>query len=264
MPILVASLLTQCSSAGEPQLSAVSADIRSGSQPVVADEPVSEINRLLQLAADSPSPLAEQLIIQAAEIAFRDADLNTSSAILGSLGDDLSWPMNVRSQAALLRAELAIATGEAERALILLNGTPFDRVNELNNDVRQNLMRIRAQAFLSMNQYLAAAREHTRIAALLRPDQQEQNIDQIWQILTSAPPGSFQAQNSLIDSYELRGWIELVNLVNGSRSNIEQQVRAISAWQSRWTQHSAADSLPRSLSFTMEVLNTRAERIALM
>ena len=264
MPILVASLLTQCSSAGEPQLSAVSADIRSESQPVVADEPVSEINRLLQLAADSPSPLAEQLIIQAAEIAFGDGDVNTSSAILGSLGDDLSWPMTVRSQAALLRAELAIATGESERALILLNGTPFERVNELNNDVRQNLMRIRAQAFLSMNQYLAAAREHTRMAALLRPDQQEQNIDQIWQILTSAPPGSFQTQNTLIDSYELRGWIELVNLVNGSRSNIEQQVRAISAWQSRWTQHSAADSLPRSLSFTMEVLNTRAERIALM
>lgn len=264
LPILLASLLMQCSSTGEPQVSTAAENNRSAIPADVAAAPVSDINRLLQMAADSQTPLAEQLIIQATELALTDGDIDTAAAILGSLGDDPGWPMTIRTQAALLRAELAIASADAERALILLNGSPFNRVNELNNEVRQQLMGLRAQAFLQMNQFLAAAREHTRMAALLRPEQQAQNTDQIWQILSSAPPGNLQSQGALIDSYELRGWIELVNLVNGTRNNVEQQVRAISSWQSRWTQHSASTNLPRSLSFTIAVLNTRAERIALM
>jgi outer membrane PBP1 activator LpoA protein len=264
LPFLLASLLMQCSSSGEPVVSSAAENNRAVIPADVNATPVSDINRLLQMAADASSPLAEQLFIQATELALADGNIDTAAAILGGLGDDSAWPMTVRTRAALLRAEVAIASGESDRALILLNGAPFDRVNELNNEVRQNLMSLRARAFLQMNQFLAAAREHTRMAALLRPEQQEQNIDQIWQILSAAPPGSLQAQSALIDSYELRGWIELVNLVNGSRSNVEQQVRAISSWQSRWTQHSAAANLPRSLSFTVEVLNTRAERIALM
>ncbi|MDP3515830.1 MAG: penicillin-binding protein activator [Pseudohongiella sp.] len=261
---LLATLLLQCAGAGNQQAPRTSSIPQSGVTPVAPQVEISEINRLLALAADAQSPLAEQLTIQAAELALEDDDIDTASAILGSLGLDSNWPMTVRTRSALLRAELAIHSGEFDRALILLNGPPFERVNELNNEVRQRLMTLRARAFLGMNQFLAAAREHTRMAALLRPEQQEQNIDQIWQILASAPPGNLQAQSGLIDSYELRGWIELVNLINSSSNNVEQQVRAIAAWQSRWTQHSAAKSLPRALSFTVDVLNTRAERIALM
>lgn len=261
---VLAIALLQCSSSGSQPASGSLDNLRPSQTPLAVTADISEINRLLALAADAQSPLAEQLTIQAAELALADDDIDTASAILGSLGTDSNWPMTVRTRAALLRAELSIHAGEFDRALILLNGPPFDRVNELNNEVRQRLMSLRARAFFGMNQYLAAAREHTRMAALLRPDQQQQNIDQIWQILASAPPGSLQAQSALIDSYELRGWIELVNLVNNASNSVEQQVRAIGAWQSRWTQHSAAGSLPRALSFTVEVLNTRAERIALM
>jgi uncharacterized protein len=264
LPFLLASLLMQCSSSGEPLVSSAAENNRLLIPADVNTAPVSEINRLLQMAAAASSPLAEQLFIQATELALADGNIDTAAAIVGGQGDDSAWPMAVRTRAALLRAEVAIASAEPERALILLNGAPFDRVNELNNEVRQHLMSLRARAFLQMNQFLAAAREHTRMAALLGPEQQEQNIDQIWQILSSAPPGSLQPQSALIDSYELRGWIELVNLVNGTRNDVEQQVRAISSWQSRWTQHSAAGSLPRSLSFTLQALNTRAQRIALM
>lgn len=261
---LLATLLLQCAGAGNQQAPRASNNAQSGVTSVAPQAEISEINRLLALAADAQSPLAEQLTIQAAELALADDDIDTAYAILGSLGEDSNWPMTVRTRSALLRAELAIHAGEFDRALILLNGSPFERANELNNEVRQRLMALRARAFLGMNQFLAAAREHTRMVALLRPEQQEQNIDQIWQILASAPPGSLQAQSALIDSYELRGWIELVNLINSSSNNVEQQVRAIAAWQSRWTQHSAAKNLPRALSFTVDVLNTRAERIALM
>jgi hypothetical protein len=125
-------------------------------------------------------------------------------------------------------------------------------------------MTLRAQAFLMLGQYIAAVRELTRKAELLLPDQQADNVDRIWQILASAPAGSLQAQSALVDSYELRGWLELINVVINSQNIIEQQVRAVSAWQTRWNLHSASARLPQALSFAADLLNTRPQRVALL
>lgn len=225
---------------------------------------VSRINQLLAQAADATSPLSEQYSLEASQLALDNNDVDTASAILGGLVDSDNWPMTLRTTAGLQRARLALAQNEAARALILLNGAPFDRPGELNIEVRQSMMSLRAEAFLMLGQYMAAAREHTRMAEFLREDQQAANTDRIWQILASAPSGSLQANSNLVDSYELRGWLELINVVTNSQNNIEEQVRAVTAWQSRWNRHSASARLPQALSFAADLLNSRPQRVALL
>lgn len=259
---LLIVLLVSCSSSGIPE-PAPTRPIQSAT-PDAAASGVSRINQLLAQAASAGSPLSEQYSLEASQLALDNNDTDTASAILGGLGDSGAWPITIRTTAGLQRARLAIAQSEATRALIVLNGAPFDRPDELNRDVRQQMMALRADAFVMLGQYMAAAREHTRMAELLRPDQLAANTDRIWQILASAPAGSLQAQSNLVDSYELRGWLELINVVINSQNNIEQQVRAVSAWQTRWNRHSASARLPQALSFAANLLNSRPQRVALL
>lgn len=258
---LAALLLMHCSSSSTPE--PVSRNETPVSAPLVADD-TSRINQLLAMAANAGSPQAEQYTLEASQLALDSQDTDTASAILGGLGDSASWPITIRTNAGLQRARLALAQSEAARALIVLNGAPFDRPDELNNEVRQHMMTLRAEAFLMLGQHMAAARELTRMAALLLPDQQADNTDRIWQILASAPAGSLQAQSALVDSYELRGWLELINVVTSSQNNIEEQVRAVSSWQARWNRHSASARLPQALSFAANLLNSRPQRVALL
>lgn len=259
---LLIIVLTSCSSSGTP------APVDTSQAPaIVPDADTSAVNRINQLltqAANSSSPQSEQYSLEASQLALSNGDIDTASAILGGLGDASSWPITVRTTAGLQRARLALAQSEAARALIGLNGAPFDRPDELNIDVRQSMMSLRAEAFLMLGQYMAAAREHTRMSEFLRADQQAANTDRIWQILAAAPPGNLQSQSNLVDSYELRGWLELTNVVNNSQNNIEDQVRAVTSWQARWNRHSASARLPQALSFAAELLNSRPQRVALL
>jgi len=263
-PLALAIVLSQCSSSSVPE---PEFEVRPLPSDVIADVPAgasSQINRLLLLAADAESPQAEQYTLQASQLALDEGDTDTASAILGGLGYSNSWPLMIRIDVGLQRTRLALAQGEAARALILLNGSPFERPDELPASARLQMMQLRADAFQMMGQPLAAAREYTRMAPLLNAEQQAANNDRIWQLLSAASLNSLQAQRALVDSYELRGWMELVNVVVGSQNNIEEQVRAVESWQARWNQHSASKQLPQSLSYAIELLNTRPERIALL
>lgn len=260
-PLLLAILLSQCSSSSVPEPSFEAPQQVSAPDSTPAP---SRINQLLLQAAEAESPLAEQYTLEASQLALDNNDIDTASAILGGLGSDNSWPVAVRTSAGLQRAQLALAQGEAARALIVLNGSPFDRPDELNAEVRLDMMQMRAEAFQMMGQSLAAAREYTRLAALLPADQQASNADRIWQILSATPLQNLQAQSALLDSYELRGWMELVNVVVNSQNNIEEQVSAVRSWQARWNRHSASSRLPDSLEYAIELLNSRPERVALL
>lgn len=257
-------VLACCSSSGtltapdSPQISTSTAT--TSTVTTAADR----INQLLLQAANAVSPQAEQFALQASQLALDNNDVDTASAILGGLGDSASWPPSLRATAGLQRAQLALAQHEAPTALIVLNGSPFDQPANLTPEVREAMMRLRTDAFLMLGQHLAAAREYTRMAELLTPQQQAENTDRIWQILASAPPGSLQAQNNLVDSYELRGWLELANVVNNTRNNIEEQVSAVTAWQTRWNRHSASARLPQALSFAAELLDNQPQRVALL
>lgn len=223
------------------------------------------INDLLSLAADAESPQAESYILQASAIALAAGEIDNAAAILAGVAPDDNLPAALTIEIARQKAELALLRNDAQDALTLANDQLLALTADLPADTRQSLMRLRAEAYIELEQYLAAAREHTRMAAMLTdPGQIAANNNRIWQILTAAPAGTLGNQPSLVDSYELRGWLELINVVNSEQNNIERQVSAITRWQNRWNQHTAAAILPDALAFAVELLNNRPQHIALM
>lgn len=250
-------LLSYCSSTTTP-------DVVDMASPTIATND-SSINELLAMAADAESPQAENYILQASATALRAGDVDNAAAILAGVAFDDDLPAATVIEATRQRAELALLRNDARNALALANSQLLERTAELPVDTQRALMRLRAAAFIELEQYLAAAREHTRMAATLSgPAQIADNNNRIWQILTAAPAGSLRSQSTIVDSYELRGWLELINVVNNEQNNIERQVAAITRWQDRWNQHTAAAILPDALTFAVELLNNRPQHIALL
>lgn len=250
-------LLSHCSTSPVP-------DTRDRATPTVVSGDQS-INELLALAADAESPQAESYILQASAIALAAGELDNAAAILADVESDDDLPTELTIEATRQKAELALLRNDARDALALADSQLLELTTELPVDTRRALMRLRAAAFMELEQYLAAAREHTQMAATLSdPALIAENNNRIWQILTAAPAGTLGNQPALVDSYELRGWLELINVVNSEQNNIERQVAAITRWQNRWNQHTAAAILPDALAFAVELLNNRPQHIALM
>lgn len=258
--IACAALLAACGGTSAP---VSTAPPQPAANVTLESDQTADINWYLSMAATAPSPEAEQYILQASAIALQSGDADNAAAILAGIESTADLPLAMQVTAGLQRVELELLGNDFQRALTLLNGSPFDSGTGLNNEDQARWMQLRSQTYLALEQYLAAARELTRLATLLPASERAIN-NRVWQILSSAPAGTLNMQRHLVDSYELRGWLELVNVVNDSQDNIEQQVRAVSQWQTRWNQHSAAASLPDVLAFAAQLLNNRPARIALM
>jgi uncharacterized protein len=254
-------LLISCGSSPQPRVAPVS---QPQIQPEVDAAETGSINYYLTLAANLQSPDAELYLLRAAAIALEAADTDTAAAILAGVAVEPGMPLAIQTELIMTRARIALLRNEPQTTLVLLNGAPFAQPNQLDNPARVAASRLRAEALMALGQYLAAAREHTRLATLLSPDDAAANNNRIWEILTAAPASSLDARSNLIDSYELRGWLELITLINARQDNIEQQVETVSQWQARWNQHSAAARLPAALAYAVDLLRTRPQRIALM
>tara|TARA_R110002072_G_scaffold11196_2_gene50922 strand:- start:77724 stop:79580 length:1857 start_codon:yes stop_codon:yes gene_type:complete len=256
--IIFATLLS-CSASG-PQ----TAQRNTDSSPVATIADSSLINQYLATAADLESPEAEEFLLRAATIAISDADADTAAAILNGIDDHTPLPLHLQARTAFLYAEIAMLRNTPQSALIILNGSPFEQQQQLDDQLRADIMELRSRAYMALGQFVSAAREHTRMVNLLPVEDRVANIDRIWEILSAAPAPSLRYQASQADSYELRGWLELTNVVNARQDNIEQQVDAIRQWQNRWNQHSAAARLPAALAFIVELLATRPQHVALL
>src|SRR5690554_4221058 len=258
-------LLAACGSSAPPQSSETRPTSPAPAVAVPVDnDPLSQVSRYLVLAANSEGVEADQYRLQASRLALEQQDTEQAETILDQLETGVAAPLPLRIDAGLQRAALALQRNDAAYALIILNGAPFDRPDQLPSAAQMDAMALRADAYIAMEQHLIAARELTRMTSRLSGPARQQNNNRIWQILSAAPLTQLDAPGRLIDSYELRGWLELVNTVNASQNNLERQVEGIDRWQDRWNQHSAAGQLPDALTFVVQLLQNRPARIALL
>lgn len=225
---------------------------------------LAQIRRYLALADNSEGADADQYRLQASRMALEQQEYERADAILAQLEAEATDSVPVQTEIGLQRATLALARNDAPYALVTLNGAPFDRPEQLPVADRMQANTLRADAYVAMEQHLAAARELARLTGTLTGMERQVNNNRIWQILSAAPINQLEAPGRLVDSYELRGWLELVNTVNASQNNLEQQVDGIDRWQGRWNQHSAADQLPDALAFVVQLLQNRPAHIALI
>ncbi|WP_042880182.1 penicillin-binding protein activator, partial [Aeromonas sp. ZOR0002] len=116
-----------------------------------------------------------------------------------------------QAQLQLLHAHLLLAQGNANQALILLEGKP-DVV--LDADTQKDWYRQRVVLQLDINNKFGAAKSLVLLEPYLAKNELATNHQQIWSLLKSMTPSTLQALEEEPAPDVTTGWLRLAALVN--------------------------------------------------
>ncbi|MGM0632670.1 MAG: penicillin-binding protein activator, partial [Pseudomonadota bacterium] len=207
-------------------------------------------------------------LLEAAEDALADGNTDIAGELTARLTQQIeesSWqdasPEHLRYL--LLQASLQQADGEYRDALRTLNTFPAPRWQAASEPMYRRWLEQRIATLLDTEQRLAAVHDHIELGELLPAELRQTNRNRIWDILSRIPEGTISGSRS-IDSYEMRGWLELLDMIRSRPDNIEDQISIIEQWRNRWNRHPAADALPDALAHLVDVWESRPTRLALL
>ncbi len=227
-------------------------------------EQANAIQNALDLARSSDSPESATYRLEAVELMIEAGSVDEAQTILERIGDISQLPETTQIRYAVAVANLALAQEEPEVALRALQSSTLSPINAQAPDLQITLRELRAEGFLQDGQFIAAVRERIQLTPLLDNSRQTENNDRIWEILASTPSGALVSSNAAVDSYELRGWLELARLVTSNQRDFQAQISAIDQWRNTWTQHSAASALPAAVARIYSIWENRPQEIALV
>ena len=228
------------------------------------DAQADTIQSLINLAEDSPSPLSAAYRLDAIELMLEAGAVEDAVDTLQQISNVSSFSPELQLRYSLTRANIALANEEPEAALRSLQNAVNTPINTLAPDTQVTLRELRAESFFQNEQYIAATRERIQLIPLLDDEGKVRNNNAIWQILSTAPKSVTGDSAINPDSYELRGWLELVRLVENNQYDIQGQISAMEQWRNTWTSHSAAATLPDALQMVYTVWQRRPREIALV
>ena len=99
---------------------------------------------------------------------------------------------------------------------------------------------------------------------LLQGDDHQKNIDATWQTLLQMTPDQMNSLVINADENTLQGWLDLLNVYNANRSDIDMLKASISDWQTRYPNNPAAKTLPTALSQASNMQPASTGKIALL
>lgn len=244
--ICIAAMLSACASSPKSTL---------GDLPRT---PQASTQQLLKEADASDPAKAALLRLSAADQSIRQGDPAQARLILEQVAID-QLPPAQQIFASTLRAELALADNDPQRALQALQHPAFERLAELPVDQQLRSQLARAQAFEANDQPLEAARERTFVAPLLSGEAAIQNHQKIWSLVSGLPISQLQP----VAEQDLSGWLSLAAALKSS-GTLTQQQRAIDAWVQQNPGHPAAQQLPDALVTLRELADRPLSHIALL
>ncbi len=257
--LLAVLVLVSCSGTAPQQAPAPAAP-----EQAVPITPVNPIDALLSLSRSSPSPDAEDYLLDAVELLMEADRLDEANSALNELRATDSLPLALQIRSAFARAALALAGRDPTAALQILNSAPLEPLSNLPQEQQLRLRQMRADALFQDEQFLTAVRERIQLSSQLEGDLLHANNNAIWEVLSSAPAGTLTISGINVDSYELRGWLELLRLVSSNQYNLQTQMSAIDQWRNTWAQHRAAARLPDGLNIIYDLWEQRPREIALV
>lgn len=219
--------------------------------------PKASIEQQLEQAEQAKPEQASLLRLSAADQALAQGDPQRARRILQLVEIDSLKPAQ-QIFAGTLQAELALQRNSPKAALRALQHQSFEFLAELPPQQQARTHLVRARALESDEQLLAATRERLYVAPLLGDQQQIENGEAIWALVTRLPNEQLQASGDT----DLDGWLELARIIRSG--GIQQQQANLEAWRQANPQHPAAQRLPKALSRLNELASRPFEHIALL
>jgi outer membrane PBP1 activator LpoA protein len=226
-----------------------------------------QIGLLLQEARTANSPERDRLLLQAVESITQYNQQHLNPQALGLLfeidSSQLTLPQLARYTT--LFAEWTIQGKQMELSQQLLdNDRLVHSLPELDPVLAIPLHRQRIEFFLQNGQALRAIDEYMALGSLLlRPEEQRQNQNALWNVLQQLSSEDRQQLQASGDK-SIRSWLELLEIATAPELDLDEQIRQLNAWLSRNPRHPAAQSLPEELRLLQDAQRDRPQHIALL
>ncbi|MES9851909.1 MAG: penicillin-binding protein activator [Candidatus Thiodiazotropha sp. L084R] len=191
-------------------------------------------------AAESDSPLREQLMLEAVEYWLRAGEQERSLQLVKQLRpSDTDPDFNLKLR--MLRTELAVLQGDIEQALDLMQPEPSP---DAPLELRQHYHRNMAEIFRLSGNLLESARELDVLDKLFEDDLEQrlavqELLIQTLSTMTDTALTLLQPQPPAT----LIGWMELAKTVKAQTPDPEELSNNLAGWRERFPDHPALQTL---------------------
>ena len=238
---------------------------RVQNQPVDTT-PKDPIAHMLEQAQSLPSPQAELLMLKAIKQLRLENKYGEAQRVLDSI-DPSVLPNLLKADFVLETARLALINQNTELAqqllatdqlqlLTITPSLPLEKQNEISL--------LRAVAYEYNGDFFRAAQERIFVAPMLDEELRSSNQEAIWQDLTAIPTEMLEVLSRDAAHPETRGWFELGWLYKAYQDDMDNQIRQLKDWQTRYPTHPAAIEMPHALAILTELLQQRPNKIAVL
>jgi outer membrane PBP1 activator LpoA protein len=188
----------------------------------------------LQAAEQAAAPLKQEYLLAGADLLLRGHNADRAGSILAGI-DYATLPGAQRQHYDLSQARLALLRHHPDQALQHLQSMPAGGPSLVDYH------RLRAEAYLLDNNYLASARERIALDGLLNdPQQKLENQFAIWAALTHLTDAQLRDMRMAPPPDVLSGWMELVELTRLYLQQPQALAGVIPQWRTRYPGHPAS------------------------
>ncbi len=237
------------------------------SKPAPTAAPASldqQISDLLKRAERQTEPDASVSTMQAVHLLIDNSQLVRARTVFSRVQPD-GLTASSATEYHILSATFAKQDGNATGVMNTLAAVP-DSTNPMVASTEQQVEigQLKAWAYLQQGQSLESAKQLIAIDPLLDDELDvTENREAIWLSLNALDDQQQQAAIADPDS-DLRGWITLVSLYQTAQGDVFELRRQLSQWQTNWSTHPAAETLPTELASAMALDEDIPKRVTLM
>ncbi|GAB2191319.1 penicillin-binding protein activator [Sessilibacter sp. MAH1] len=162
--------------------------------------------------------------------------------------------------------ELALNKGEYFIANRLFNSNRLNLlITTLEPDLELKLRQHRALLYALLDESIKAIHEHLAITPLLTtPEQEQENSEKLWAVLTALPESSLVELSTSESSSLLKGWYALAAISKNNDLSLDQQLQQVNGWRLQWRDHPANRSLPQDLQLLQQLVVNQPKQVALL
>lgn len=254
--LLLTLALGACEQPGDPGTRSPQADLSQAAA----------ISNLIEQAQHASSPQSEQLLIKAANLLLEQDKPADAQRLLDTV-NPTSLDSDTLAALVLTLSNVNLALDKPQQAEELLTTDRMGLLtasNQLSADRLNEISLQRARIWELNNNYLAAARERIFVAPMLESESADSNQQMIWNDLIAIPNDTLEQLSNTIAVPEIQGWLELAWIYKGYQDNLDQQLKQLDQWQTRYPGHPAALKLPEALRLVRELSTNQPQQIALL
>lgn len=256
---LLAIVLVGCQTA--PKSAAESLSPEAAQRIEGSGEHVVAAREYERLAQNVAPPLKQQYLLNAVEALIKGGQVPSARTRLDAISIAGLDPSFI-AQKSVLEARLALADGDAKRALGYLDEAM--RTPNLSATTLGSIYEARAQAELQLGRPIEAVRHYIQRERYLTGDAATENQTVLWRTLEPLPPERLRAELGVATDPILAGWLELALAMQESAGNGAAIAQGLAQWRARYPNHPAGRPLLESLNLGTPTLTSRIERIAIL